>query len=58
MPDWLHDSFQKDHEVRLVPLLIQLAQKSPNPAVRKEAVSALGRSNDPKAVAYLESLLR
>jgi HEAT repeat protein len=39
-------------------LLIDFARNSTNTAVKKEAVSALGRSNDPKALAYVESLLR
>jgi hypothetical protein len=38
--------------------LIQLASASPNQAVKKEAVTALGRSKDPRAVAYLEQLLK
>lgn len=42
-----------------VPTLIDLA-KSPksNPVVRKQAVTVLGQSKDPRAVAYLEQLLR
>jgi hypothetical protein len=40
------------------PLLIQLADTSSSPAARKAAVSALGRSRDPKAIAYLEDLIR
>lgn len=41
-----------------VPPLIALARTSPQPTVRKEAITALGRSKDPRAVAYLEELLR
>jgi hypothetical protein len=40
-----------------VPLLIQLAG-STNAVVKKEAVTALSRSKDPKAVAYMEELIR
>ena len=39
-------------------MLIQLARTSTNPAVKKEAVSALGRSKDPRALAFLEDLIR
>jgi HEAT repeat protein len=38
--------------------LIDLARTSPQQSVRKEAVTALGRTKDPRAVAYLEELLR
>jgi hypothetical protein len=40
------------------PALIQLARSHSNVAVRKEAVSALGRFKDPQATALLEELLR
>jgi HEAT repeat protein len=41
-----------------VPLLLQLARSSTVPAVRKEAVTALGRSRDPRAIAFMEGLLK
>ena len=41
-----------------VPTLIELAQPKSNPVVRKEAISGLGRSKDPRAVAFLEAILR
>jgi hypothetical protein len=40
------------------PALIQLARTSTNAAVRKQAVSALSRSRDPRAIAYLEEILK
>lgn len=39
-------------------VLIQLAGTNANPVVRKEAVRALGRSKDPRAIAFLEELIR
>jgi len=39
-------------------LLIQIANATTSSAARKAAVSALGRSHDPKAVAYLEELIK
>jgi HEAT repeat protein len=39
-------------------LLIQLARTTSSAAVRKEAVTALGRSRDPKALAYMEELIK
>jgi HEAT repeat protein len=39
-------------------LLIQLAQTNSNPVIRKAAVSALSRSRDPKAVAFMEAVLK
>jgi HEAT repeats len=41
-----------------VPQLIELARSSQSLAVRKEAVLALGRTKDPRAVAFLEALLK
>jgi HEAT repeat protein len=40
------------------PALVQLARTHPSVVVRKDAVSALGRLNDPQARALLEELLR
>jgi HEAT repeat protein len=42
-----------------VPLLINMA-KAPNtnPVVRKQAVQILGQSKDPRAVAFLETLVK
>ena len=39
-------------------LLIQLARTSASAVVRKEAVTVLGRSRDPKALAYMQELIR
>jgi hypothetical protein len=39
------------------PVLIDLARTNRNLVVRKEAVSALGRSKDPTAIAFLEELV-
>jgi HEAT repeat protein len=41
-----------------IPALLQLARTSPNPVVRKEAVSALSHSKDPRAMALMEELIR
>jgi len=41
-----------------VPVMLQLARTSTVPSVRKEAVRALGQSKDPRAIAYMESLLK
>jgi HEAT repeat protein len=41
-----------------VPQLITLARSSRHPGVRKQAVSSLSSSRDPRAIAYLESLLK
>ena len=38
--------------------LISLARKDPDASVRRESVSALARSKDPRAVAFLEEVLR
>jgi hypothetical protein len=40
-----------------VPQLIHVAQTNQNPAVRKDAFFWLGQSGDPRALAYLESVL-
>ena len=47
--------FPKDEGV---PLLIDLARKNPNPAVRKQAMFWLGQSEDPRALAFFEEVLR
>ena len=41
-----------------VPALLQIAKSSQNPVVRKEAVGALSRSKDPRAMAYMEELIK
>jgi HEAT repeat protein len=41
-----------------VPHLLTLARSSPHAGVRKEAAGALSRSSDPRAVAYMEELLK
>jgi hypothetical protein len=41
-----------------VPLLIQIARTTKNAAVRKQAVSRLGDSRDPRALAFLEDIIR
>ncbi len=41
-----------------VPLLIQTARTNRNPAVRKQAMFWLGQSQDPRALAYFEEVLR
>jgi len=41
-----------------VPLLINLARTSQNPAVRKQAYFWLGQSKDPRALAFFEEILR
>jgi hypothetical protein len=41
-----------------VPQLIRVADTNPNPAVRKEAFFWLGQSHDPRALAYLEQILK
>jgi hypothetical protein len=45
-------------EPSAVDALIGQARSNPNLSVRKSAVAALGRTRDPRAVAYLESLLK
>ena len=41
-----------------VPLLIQVARNNKNPAVRKQAFFWLGQTNDPRALAFFEEVLR
>jgi HEAT repeat protein len=41
-----------------VPQLIRIADTNSNPAVRKEAFFWLGQSHDPRALAYLEQVLK
>ncbi len=41
-----------------VPQLIHVAETNSNPAVRKEAFFWLGQSQDPRALAYLEQILK
>jgi len=41
-----------------IPVLLQLARANKSPLVKKEAVAALGQSKDPRAMAYLEGLLK
>jgi HEAT repeat protein len=41
-----------------VPMLIQVARVNRNPAVRKQAMFWLGQSNDPRALAFFEEVLR
>ncbi len=41
-----------------VPLLVQVARTNQNPAVRKQAMFWLGQSKDPRALAYIEEVLK
>jgi len=41
-----------------VPMLIQVARENRNPAVRKQAMFWLGQSNDPRALAFFEEILK
>jgi HEAT repeat protein len=41
-----------------VPLLIQVARSNKNPDVRKQAFFWLGQTNDPRALAFFEEVLR
>jgi HEAT repeat protein len=41
-----------------VPLLIELARKHANPVVRKEAMFWLGESRDPRALEFIEQVLK
>jgi hypothetical protein len=41
-----------------VPILIDTARKNRNPAVRKQAMFWLGQSNDPRALAFFEDVLK
>jgi hypothetical protein len=41
-----------------IPMLIQVARNNRNPAVRKQAMFWLGQSNDPRALAFFEEVLK
>ncbi len=41
-----------------VPLLINLARTTKNPAVRRQALVFLGQSKDPRALSYLEEIIK
>jgi HEAT repeat protein len=41
-----------------IPMLIQIARTNKNLEVQKQAVSLLTQSKDPRAIAYLEGLLK
>ena len=41
-----------------VPQLVHVADTNSNFAIRKEAIFWLGQSNDPRAVAYIEQILK
>jgi len=41
-----------------IPMLITLVRSSRDPAVRKQAMSALGQSKDPRALSFFEEILR
>jgi hypothetical protein len=41
-----------------VPKLIEVAEKNKNPEVRKQAMFWLGQSEDPRALAFFERVLR
>jgi HEAT repeat protein len=41
-----------------VPKLIEVAEKNKNPEVRKQAMFWLGQSGDPRALAFIEKILR
>lgn len=41
-----------------IPLLIQVAKTNQNPEVRKQAMFWLGQSHDPRALDYIESVLK
>ncbi|HEY7473868.1 MAG TPA: HEAT repeat domain-containing protein [Vicinamibacterales bacterium] len=41
-----------------IPMLIQIARTNKNAEVQKQAVSALSQSKDPRAVAFMEEILR
>jgi HEAT repeat protein len=40
-----------------VPALVNVAQSSKDPKIRKQAIFWLGQSNDPRAIAYFEKIL-
>ena len=46
------------HEGDGVPLLINVARTNPNPAVRKQAIFWLGQTHDPRALDFLEELVK
>jgi HEAT repeat protein len=46
------------HEGDGVPLLINVAKTNKNPAVRKQAIFWLGQSHDPRALDFLEELVK
>jgi len=48
---------QMDHDEG-VPLLINVAKTNKNPVVRKEALFWLGQTGDPRALDYIESILK
>ena len=41
-----------------IPLLIEVARTSRNPEVRRKAVFWLGQSRDPRALAFIEDVLK
>ena len=41
-----------------IPVLIELAKTTQNAEVRKQAMSSLGRSRDPRALAFFEDVLK
>jgi HEAT repeat protein len=41
-----------------VPALIQIAKRNPDPEVRRTALFWLGQSEDPRALALFEEILR
>jgi HEAT repeat protein len=41
-----------------VPQLVRVADTNSNFAIRKEAIFWLGQSNDPRAIAYIEAVLK
>jgi HEAT repeats len=51
------DALQEMPDGAGVPILIDLARRHKNPAVRAEAFSELGESEDPRALAFFEEVL-
>ena len=41
-----------------MPLLIDVARKNPNAAVKKQAIFWLGQSKDPRAIDYFAQILK
>jgi HEAT repeat protein len=41
-----------------IPQLVHIADTNSNPAIRKEAIFWLGQTNDPRALDYLEAILK